>query len=54
LKTTVRLAAISYDANLTNVSSVARPFGHVMSFTYDGNGHVATMTTPDGDVYSYT
>jgi len=42
---------LSYDASLPKVTSVTGPFGHVMSFAYDANGHVSSMTASDGSVY---
>src|ERR1700722_9561797 len=46
--------ALSYDATGIFVTKVTGPFGHVMSFAYDANGHVSQMTAPDGGVYTYT
>ncbi len=45
---------LSYDNTLTNVTRVTGRFGHVLSFTYDANGHVVQTTGPDGAVYAYT
>ena len=32
---------------------VADPMGRTLSFTYEGGGHLATITTPDGSVTQF-
>ena len=45
---------LAYDNNDSNVTRVTGPFGHVLSFSYDANGHVTQAVAPDGGVYAYT
>ena len=42
---------LAYTGN--NLATVTGPFGHVLSFTYNGLQQIATMTAPDGGVYAY-
>ncbi len=49
-----RTTTLSYANNGTNVTRVTGPFGHVMSFAYDAQGHVSQVMSPDGTVYAYT
>lgn len=41
------------DDNSDTLDKVTGPFGRTLSFTYDGNGRIATMTDPGAGIYTY-
>lgn len=47
------VTTLAYDNTGSYVTRVTGPFGHVMSFAYDANGHVSQMMAPDGTLYAY-
>ena len=45
--------ALVYDQTTGGLLSVNDDFGNSLTFTYNSNGRLATMTDPDGNDYSY-